>query len=137
MINNYFKRVISNRMGLGLVLMTILVVVGWRLLVIACSHTPSHWRAIAAKLDPLLSLGTICIRTKTGHAWFFRRKLKKVLVSFFVTPAVKRPNFCVSRKKKALVGSGLGCWAGRRTTNFLPMPFHWTASLIRGSGKNK
>jgi predicted esterase len=50
MINDYLRRATSNRMGLGLVLAAFLFVIGWRFLVIACSHTPSHWRAIASEI---------------------------------------------------------------------------------------
>jgi predicted esterase len=50
MISHYLKRAISNRVGLGLAIIVILFIVGCRLLVIACSHTPSHWRAIAGEI---------------------------------------------------------------------------------------
>ena len=83
MINNYLKRAVSNRIGLGLVLMTVLVVVGWRLLVIACNHTPPHWRAIAREIGSIAWFKDDVYPNKEGTRVVFSQETEKGVGVFF------------------------------------------------------
>ena len=101
MINNYLKWVVSNRMGLGLVLTVFLFVVGWRLLVIACSHTPPHWHSIAAQIGSVAEFRDALYPNKDGTRVVFSQETEKGVGVFFCDATSEKTELLSEQEEKS------------------------------------
>jgi dipeptidyl aminopeptidase/acylaminoacyl peptidase len=100
MINHYLKRAVSNRMGLGLVLLVLSFVIGWRLLVIACSHTPPHWSAIAREIGSIAHFESSLYPNESGTRAVFSQDVEKgVGIYFCETDSGKTKLLCEQLEK--------------------------------------
>jgi hypothetical protein len=83
MVNHCLRRVVSNRTGLGLIIIVLLFVGGWRLFVIACSHTPPHWRAIAREIGSIAQFRDDLYPNKDGTRVVFSQETERGVGVFF------------------------------------------------------
>jgi hypothetical protein len=99
MINDYLKRVVSNRMGLSLVLAVISFVIGWRLLVITRSHTPPHWRAIAREIGSVAEFRDALYPNKDGTRVVFSQETEKGVGVFFCNASSEKTRLLCEQRE--------------------------------------
>ena len=97
MINNYLKRVVSSHMGL--VLMVFSFVIGWRVLVITCSHTPPHWRATAKGIGSTAWFRDDFYPNKDGTCVVFSQETEKGVGIFFCNAGSEKTKLLCEQKE--------------------------------------